>query len=125
MDKLIREEIPTFKQLGRTNRRAIGGNAVLADTMSCGFARFSLADGKMVPHKHEREIIYVREAKGVTARYGAEPTKLDGSSRLNTGDLLRFHDGEWHVFDMDDEDSYLEIFWVFDIPQSNNVDYVE
>lgn len=122
MDLLKKSEIHEVVQLGRTNWRAIGNNAVLSDSVSCGFARFSLKDGKMIPHKHEREIIYVVDAKGVAARYGMDREHMDETKTLSSGDLLRFHDGEWHMFEMENEESYLDILWLFSVPQNHVVD---
>ena len=122
MDLLKRDELDSKRMLGRTIARAMGDNAAVSDEISCGYARFSLADGMMIPHKHEREIIYVIDAKGCSTRFGTEKERMDQSFKLEAGDLLRYHEGEWHIFDMEDEESYLDIFWLFSCPQNHTVE---
>ena len=122
MDIQRRETIPMITALGRNIWCAMGTGAPLDDTVRCGFTRFSLAQGKMIPHCHEREIILVLDAKGCTAKYGSSKASMPESRRLQGGDLLRFHDGEWHVFEMDDEESYLDIFFVFSVPQNHTIE---
>lgn len=119
MDLVKRRDIAEQKALGRSLWRILGENAPFGDEVSAGFARFSLAEGQMVPHMHEREIIYVIDAKGAHTRYGKSKEAMHTRAALRPGDLLRVQEGEWHVFEMDDEDAYLDIFWVFSCPQNH------
>lgn len=121
MDQIRRENLNEQFLVGRDLWKAIGASAPYEDTISAGFARFSLKNGKMVMHRHEREIIYVLDAKGVTTQFGFDPNNLE-ERRLQTGDLLRFHEDEWHIFKMDDEESYLDILFFFSIPQNHTIE---
>jgi hypothetical protein len=122
MDLIKRENLKEKQLLGRHLWRALGDDACFNDEVSVGFALFSLSSGKMKPHKHEREIIYVIGAKGASARFGKSKEKMDDVLALNPGDLLRFHEGEWHIFEMEDKNSYLEIMWMFSKPMNNTVE---
>lgn len=122
MDIIKRAELAQNVCLGRTIWRAVGINAPLEDEISVGFTRFSLKDGAMKAHKHEREVIYVIDACGASARFGSDPTQLGNSTQLRNGDLLRFPEGEWHIFDLQDENAYLDILWVFSVPQNHTTD---
>ncbi len=122
MDITSREGIEPKAYCGRHIWRVMGADAPWGDDMSCGFARFTLADGNMKAHKHERELIYVIDAKGAKARFGAAQDKMDQQRALHGGDLLRFGEDEWHIFELADEDAYLDIFWVFSVPQNHTVD---
>ena len=119
MDFIKKSDLPEVVQRARTNWRAIGGNAKVEDSASCGFCHFSLENGTMIAHKHEREIMYVVDAKGTTVRFGPESDKMTGSVRAEAGMIMRAADGEWHVFEMDDKDSYMDIIWFFDVPQNH------
>ncbi len=122
MDLIRKEQIDGKVFLGRTLWRVMGHSAPWEDEISAGFARFSLERGVMKAHRHEREVIYVLDAHGASARFGYELETMDHKTELHAGDVLRFHDREWHIFDLEDETSFLDIFWVFSVPQNHTED---
>lgn len=122
MDIIRREDIKKTVCLGRTIWRAVGAEAALDDSISVGFTHFSRKNGIMKAHKHEREIIYVLDSKGATARFGSESDRLKNATVLRPGDLLRFQQDEWHIFDLADETSYLDILWIFSVPKNSTID---
>ncbi|OZC55547.1 hypothetical protein CH267_13335 [Rhodococcus sp. 06-621-2] len=112
----IEERLPA--PLGRRMWRALGDEAHLSDSVSCGFARFTLDRGAMIPHRHEREIILVLNAEGARARAGFDKATMGEGIELHEGQILRMAEDEWHVFDLDDESSFLEIYWFFSVPMN-------
>ncbi|MBE6969137.1 MAG: hypothetical protein E7442_03310 [Ruminococcaceae bacterium] len=122
MDLVRREQLPQQDLLGRSIWKAFGEKAVFPDNVSGGFARFSLQHGKMKAHRHERELILVLDAQGAAVRYGPSPEGMGEAVALQKGDFLRMQEGEWHIFDLADENSYLDILWFFGVAANHTED---
>ncbi len=114
MDFVLRKDIKKIDAPSRVIQRAFGFDAtVYVDNANMGFARFEAALGKMPAHVHEDEIIYVLEAKNAVVTYGKSENEMTQKRQLGTGDLIRFHEGEWHVFDFTSEDGFMDILFFF------------
>lgn len=122
MECLRRDELTPRDCLGRQIWRVYGADAALDDKLSFGFARFSRKRGVMKPHYHEREWIYVLDAKRAVARYGDTFSSMNASRALQAGDFLRFDQDECHVFEFEDDEGYLDILWGFGTPMNHTVE---
>ncbi|MGI6005557.1 MAG: cupin domain-containing protein [Christensenellales bacterium] len=114
MDIINRKDIPAFIAPGRKRWAAMGagGAAIRIDDANVGFARVSLEYGPMEPHKHINEILYVLDAKDAYVRYG-DTKACEKKQPLSPGDVFRMRDGEWHVFEFENPDGFLEILTFF------------
>jgi len=125
MDYLRRENLEEKQMLGRMTCAAFGkaGIAkVAADDAFFGFATFAPKYGKMKPHYHENEIMYVLDADGASVRFGETQQAMDTKMALKKGDIIRARNGEWHMFEFDCEDSYLDIIAFFSVPLCHTVE---
>ena len=125
MDHVTREICPQKEMLGRTTNAAFGkeGVAKIATT-DCfvGYATFSPKYGKMKPHYHEDEIMYVVDAKNAFVRYGDAQDHMINVDALQKGDIIRARNGEWHIFEFDGEDGFLELVPFFTVPLGHTVE---
>lgn len=125
MDYLRREDLDQRQMQGRITCAAFGKEGiakVTADDAFFGFATFSPKYGKMKPHYHENEIMYVLDADGASVRFGETQNTMDTKMALKKGDIIRARDGEWHIFEFDHEDSFLDIIAVFAVPLCHTVE---
>lgn len=128
MDYLRREDLEEKQMLGRMTCAAFGKEGiarVTADDAFFGFATFAPKYGKMKPHYHENEIMYVLDAVGASVRYGAAQQTMNTRLALKKGDIIRAREGEWHVFEFDSEDSFLDIIAIFSVPLCHTVESEE
>jgi len=125
MDHVTRDMCPKKDMPGRTTNAAFGkeGVAKIA-TSDCfvGYVTFSPKYGKMKPHYHEDEIMYVVDAKNAFVRYGDAPDRMTKKDSLNKGDIIRARNGEWHIFEFDSEDGFLELIPFFTVPLGHTVE---
>ncbi len=122
MKCIRRDELEPRALQGRQLWRIYGDDSAVADRRSFGFAHFAPQFGDMRPHHHEREWIYVLDAKHASARYGEQFSAMDTERTLRAGDFLRFEDGECHVFTFSDPEGYLDILWGFELPMNHTVE---
>lgn len=107
-DKLHQEELP-----GRIIQKAIGkGSYSESKKMTMGFAHYSDESGKMEPHHHTEEVIYVVGSKDAWVRYGDNPGSLGKPVNLEAGMILHFPSLEWHVFEFK-PDGHLDIVFFY------------
>ena len=112
--KLITKDL-VEKQLlpGRLIRSAVGkGHYSPSGKITAGWARYSEESGKMEPHHHAEEIIYVIDARDSWVRWG--PTKDDLPHKLmaEPGMLFHFPELEWHVFEYD-PGGYMDVLFIY------------
>lgn len=125
MDHLRRENLPEKQMLGRVTSAAIGAEgiaAVAADDAFAGYATFAPKYGKMKPHYHENEIMYVVDAKGAYVRFGKTEQTMDTKEALQQGDIIRAREGEWHMFEFDSEDGFLDLIAFFAVPMCHTIE---
>ena len=104
---------------GRVIENAVGNNAPIESAkMTVGFATYSAEAGKMEPHNHAEETIYVVSADRGWVRYGGLPEKLEHKMPLEAGMILHFDELEWHVFEYEEGGS-IEILFIYG--QTNNI----
>ena len=103
MDMVRRDELAEVKLPGRFISKAAGiDGPIFCNGMTAGFARYCEEAGPMEPHMHAEEIIYVIAAEGrARFRCGGDKSCSDGGGELRAGDIVRFEEGEWHVFEYD------------------------
>jgi hypothetical protein len=116
--KLIKREDVVEKALpGRVIQLVVSKeDAVSASSvMTMGFAHYSTESGHMAPHRHAEEIVYVLESDRGWTRYGGygnEPDGLGEPVPLEAGMTLHFPEGEWHVFEFE-EDGHVDIIFFY------------
>lgn len=114
MNYVRREDITKTIAPGRIIQRAFGTDAYFTvDNANMGFAHFSPEYGKMPCHVHEDEIIYVMNANDAYVKYGPSENDLSNKKELNAGDILRFSEKEWHIFEFTCVQGYLDIIFIF------------
>lgn len=118
MDHIRKEDLKEAQMLGRVASAAFGkeGIAAIPADSFVGYATFAPKYGKMKPHYHEDEYMYIVDAKDAFVTYG--PTKETMTTRepLHAGEIIRAKDGEWHLFDFDSEEGFLSIIAFFGVP---------
>ena len=98
---------------GRSIQKAIGLDAFsYSNKMSIGYACYEERYGKMEPHCHAEEAIYVIKAKKGFVRTGKNKHNLNIKVQLKSGMLLHFLKDEWHVFEYD-KDGSVEIIFIY------------
>ncbi|MDA8217397.1 MAG: hypothetical protein M0Z94_07235 [Dehalococcoidales bacterium] len=104
MDLIVRESLPEERLPGRTVQKAVGKDAASkSGRMTMGFARYSAESGRMEPHRHAEETIYVVGAHDASVRFGPAQDQLGKPVPLHTGTTLHFGELEWHVFEYGEE----------------------
>lgn len=102
MELIRRTDLTPESLQGRTVERVIGkGAASPSNKMTMGFAHYAAASGKMEPHQHAEEVLYVLEAKSARFRFGSGAEDLPNVVELEAGMTLHIPELEWHVFDTD------------------------
>lgn len=113
MKIIERSDLAEERLPGRVIHKAIGKDGFSpSGRMTMGFARYSAESGKMEPHHHAEEIIFVLDAMDAWARYGDSPEKLGDPHPLEAGMILHFPVLEWHVFEYD-EGGFLDILFFY------------
>ena len=121
MDHIIKENLKEIQMLGRANRAAFGDERVAAVPADCfmGYATFAPKYGKMKPHYHEDEYMYIVDAKDAYVLYGSTKDSMDIREDLHAGEIIRATEGEWHMFDFDSEEGFLSIIAFFAMPMGH------
>ena len=121
MDHIRKEDLKEIQMLGRANRAAFGDGRVAAVPADCfmGYATFAPKYGKMKPHYHEDEYMYVVDAKDAYVLYGPTRDTMTTREPLKAGEIIRAHEGEWHMFDFEKEDGFLSIIAFFAMPMGH------
>ncbi len=103
MDMVRRDELEEVKLPGRFISKAVGiDGPIFCSGMTVGFARYCEEAGPMEPHRHAEEIVYVVAADGrARFRCGGDKSCSDRGEELHAGDIVRFEEDEWHVFEYD------------------------
>ncbi len=100
MESIERAAVPVQRLVGRNLQMFVGRGAALESTqMTVGVAAYSPAAGKMEPHRHAEETIYILEAENAWVRYGPAPDDLPHRIDLKPGVILHIPESEWHVFE--------------------------
>ncbi len=104
LDILKRGAIPAEDLVGRSVQRAVGaGAASESGRMTVAFARYSLAFGRMRPHRHAEETVYVIATSGVSFHYGEGPDSLTERILLEPAMVIHIPAAAWHVFECEPE----------------------
>jgi uncharacterized RmlC-like cupin family protein len=99
MRPILRRDVGRNELVGRVIQQAVGKDAPLASAkMTVGFANYSAASGRMEPHNHAEEVIYVIDARDASVSWGAGPDQLTEVIELEPGMILHIPELEWHVF---------------------------
>ena len=100
MKAIHRSRVPVDRLPGRDVQRIVGRGASLAsEKMTVGTASYSDAVGRMEPHHHAEESIFVLAADRTRVRWGPAPDDLPEVMELQPGLVLHFPEWEWHVFE--------------------------
>jgi hypothetical protein len=78
------------------------GAALESRKMTVGIANYSASAGRMEPHHHPEETIYILDAENAWVRFGPAPEDLPHRIDLKSGVILHIPDSEWHVFEWSD-----------------------
>jgi len=124
MEYFKREDALRVNASGRLIQRIFGNNSACEiDNANMGFAHFSEEEyGKMPCHYHEDEIIYILEVRDAYTEYGETRESMNNRKELKAGDVLRFHNGEFHVFKFTSKEGYLDILFFFSQGKINVVE---
>jgi hypothetical protein len=108
-----KEEVNEQSLPGRRIKKVVGKDSYsVSDRMSMGFARYSAESGKMQPHRHAEEIIFVLDVRGGYVRYGTKEENLDQNVALSHGMVLHIPEGEWHVFEYE-EGGFVDVIFFY------------
>lgn len=100
---LQREELPSEVLPGRLLQRAIGkASASSSGKMTVAFCRYAAESGRMQPHHHAEETIYIIDARDGWVRYGPNSSQIESKVAVRAGTILHFPALEWHVFEYAD-----------------------
>ncbi len=113
MDIVEKKDIPRVDLKGRSIRSAVGVESFShSEKMTVGFALYNELYGKMEPHRHAEEVIYIVDAQKGYIRYGSDQSILDKDVHLKPGMLLHIMENEWHMFDFD-EGGFIEVIYIY------------
>ena len=119
MQLLKRGYLEEIQLPGRVIQKAVGKDAASFSTrMTMGFARYSEESGRMEPHRHAEEIVYILSARNGWVRCGPHADRLGPAIPLEAGMILHFPELEWHVFEFG-ESGHIDI--VFFYGQVDNI----
>ena len=98
---------------GRIIYRAAGkGGPIESGAMTVAFGRYSGQYGLMAPHRHAEECVFILGSVGGHVRWGATDACGNGARSLERGMLLRFAEGEWHVFEYE-EGGHIDAMFIY------------
>ena len=113
MDYRMRNDLNRQVLPGRIIENVVGVNGPIgSERMTVGFATYSAEAGRMEPHNHAEETIYVGSSDRGWVRYGGRPEALQHKLALEAGMVLHFDALEWHVFEYDEGGS-VEIVFIY------------
>jgi len=120
MELLRRSDVKKRRLPGRKLQLVVGDEhaASHSEVMTMGFATYSAESGPMMPHRHAEEIVCILQSEGGWTRYGGsgdEPGELGEKVMLEEGMILHFPEGEWHVFEFE-EDGHVDIMFFYAKP---------
>ncbi len=113
MEFIKREEVEKLQLEGRVVQKVVGkDNRIQSETMTMGFAHYSPESGRMKPHHHAEETVYIISARRAWTRFGPEEGRLGEKVMLEASMVLHFDELEWHVFEFED-DGYVDIIFFY------------
>ena len=113
MNIIVEDNLTQHHLPGRIIKKAVGlDGASHSSRMTMGFACYCECCGKMEPHHHAEEIVYVLSSKEGYFRYGPTVEELGERLRLEPGTIIHFSELEWHVFEYDEGGS-IEIIYFY------------
>lgn len=113
MNVLQKNDYPGVVLPGRIIVKGVGNDSpIISQKMTVGFARYCIEAGKMEPHNHAEESVYITKSIDAWVRYGDTPACEKGKVPLTEGMLMHFDENEWHVFEYADG-GYLEIMFIY------------
>ncbi len=103
MRVLRRGDLPKERLVGRILQKAVGKDAAIQSRkMTVAVCRYSAESGRMKPHQHAEETVYIIDAKDGWIRRGPSKIDLPDKVPVSAGTLLHFEELEWHVFEHGD-----------------------
>jgi len=120
MNLIQRNALPIRPLPGRGIQLVTGKESAASssDTMTMGFAHYSVAYGPMAPHHHAEEVVFVLDSDRSYVRhggFGAQPDALGERIALERDMILHFPENEWHVFEYE-EGGHLTISFCYPNP---------
>lgn len=113
MQTAVLENIDTSILPGRAIRKVIGKNSFFSSTeMTFGRTIFSSKYGKMTPHCHAAEILYIINVKHGRFRYG-NTKECEHVIDLVSDQVLYIAPGEWHAFEFDSDKDYANVLFFY------------
>ena len=107
-DKLDKLALP-----GRIIEKAIGSDGFSnSGKMTIGYATYSAEVGKMEPHRHAEETIFVLKSDRGVLRYGPGKSNLPNKIKLEAEMMLHIPEMEWHVFEYD-EGGMVDVVYIY------------
>jgi hypothetical protein len=113
MNIIIENELEKLYLPGRIIQKSVGSDgASRSKKMTMGFATYCESCGKMEPHHHAEEIVYILSSDKGYFRYGETVDMLCDRIKLDSGMTIHFKELEWHVFEYDEGGS-VEIIYFY------------
>lgn len=103
MECLKQSELKSNMLPGRIVQEAVGKNGpAFTAAMRVCICEYCARAGKMQPHRHIEESVFVTECDRAWVRYGSTEACADGKVMLEEGMVMHFPDWEWHVFEYEE-----------------------
>ena len=129
MTVINRSDLEMVQLQGRQIQKAVGRGAFsCSEKMTVGYARYAREYGAMSGHQHAEETLLILDASRGRIRFGPTQATLDEVVNVEPGMVLHIPEGEWHVFEYD-EDGFVEVLFIYgqvdnirpeEAPQSDN-----
>lgn len=113
MESCPRKKIEIQELPGRAIQKIVGKDGpFISGKITMGFARYSEKSGKMEPHRHAEEVVYIIDAKDGWVRHGDTIERLGEKRGLSAGMTLHFKELEWHVFEYE-KNGFVDIIFIY------------
>jgi hypothetical protein len=113
MKVINRNSLQHVELIGRGIQKAVGKDGFdKSSKMTIGFARYANEYGRMEPHRHAEEVLYIINAKKGWIRSGSARDKLGERIPFVPRTLVHFAEMEWHAFEFDD-DGFVDLIFIY------------
>jgi len=113
MKIIYRSNLPMVELVGRAIQKAVGKDSYDTSVqMTVGFARYSAQYGRMEPHQHAEELLYILDAKKSWLRFGAAKNRMGERIAFTPATMVHFPEMEWHVFEYE-EDGFVDLIFFY------------
>jgi hypothetical protein len=113
MKVIHRDSLPQAELIGRIIQKAVGKDGFdRSSKMTIGFGHYANEYGRMEPHRHAEEVLYIIDASKGWFRIGPARDTLGERIPFIPGTLVHFNEMEWHTFEFDD-DGFVDLIFIY------------